>query len=200
MEIVKHLIFEYGYFGIFIALVGGIVGLPIPDEVLLLTIGYYSYLGRVNLFTALISSYLGSVIGITISYILGAKLGLPFLLKYGDKIYITKPKIEKAQQLFSKHGAWFLLLGYFIPGVRHLTGYLAGISRMNLRTFMLYSYIGALFWVTLFVLSGYELGIKWYHVKQSFETYKLMIYFAFSAVLTIIVIIYFFKFKTKKTN
>jgi membrane protein DedA with SNARE-associated domain len=198
MEIVKHLIFEYGYFGIFMALVGGIVGLPIPDEVLLLTIGYYAYLGRVNLQTALISSYLGSVIGITISYILGTKLGLPFLLKYGDKIYLPKTKIEKAQQLFSKHGAWLLLLGYFIPGVRHLTGYLAGISRMRLQTFMLYSYIGALFWVTLFVLSGYELGIKWYYVKQSFEAYKFIIYFAFSAVLTIITVVYFLKLKTTK--
>ncbi|WP_332696743.1 DedA family protein [Halalkalibacter lacteus] len=200
MEIVKHLIFEYGYFGIFIALVGGIVGLPIPDEVLLLTIGYYSYLGRVNLLTALISSYLGSVIGITISYILGAKLGLPFLLKYGNKIYLTKTKISNAQQLFSKHGAWLLLLGYFIPGIRHLTGYLAGISRMRIGTFILYSYIGALFWVTVFVLSGYELGIKWYFVKQSFETYKFIIYFSFSAVLTIIAIIYFFRFITKKTK
>ncbi|GAE37274.1 DedA family protein [Halalkalibacter akibai] len=198
MELLKHLIFEYGYFGIFLALVGGIVGLPVPDEVLLITIGYYAYLGRVNLYTALISSYLGSVIGISISYLLGAKLGLPFLLKYGRKIRLTSSRIEKAQHLFSKHGKWLLIIGYFIPGVRHLTGYLAGIARLSLRTFILYSYIGALFWVLLFVLTGYELGIKWYYIKQSFETYKMLIYFGISVLLSIIVLLFFFKTKNKK--
>ncbi|MCL7748814.1 DedA family protein [Halalkalibacter alkaliphilus] len=199
MEVLKHLIFEYGYFGIFIALVGGIVGLPLPDEVLLITIGYYAYLGRVDLITAIISSYLGSVIGITISYILGAKLGLPFLLKYGPKLHLSHTRISKAQQLFAKHGAWLLLIGYFIPGIRHITGYLAGISRLKLKTFMLYSYVGALFWVTLFVLSGYELGIRWYFVKQSFETYKFVIYFALSAFIAVMSIVFFFKLKAKKT-
>ncbi|KHF38574.1 DedA family protein [Halalkalibacter okhensis] len=199
MEILKHLILEYGYFGIFIALVGGIVGLPLPDEVLLLTIGYYAYLGKINLWTAIISSYLGSAIGITISYVLGAKLGLPFLLKYGPKIHLSHSRIHKSQQMFAKHGAWLLLIGYFIPGIRHITGYLAGISRLRLRTFMLYSYVGALFWVTLFVFSGYELGIRWYVVKQSFETYKYVLYFALSALIAIIAISFFFKFKLKKS-
>ncbi|WP_332634313.1 DedA family protein [Halalkalibacter flavus] len=199
MEVLKHLIFEYGYFGIFIALVGGIVGLPLPDEVLLITIGYYAYLGRVDLITAIISSYLGSAIGITISYILGAKLGLPFLLKYGPKLHLSHTRINKAQQLFEKHGAWLLLIGYFIPGIRHITGYLAGISRLKLKTFVLYSYVGALFWVTLFVLSGYELGIRWYFVKQSFETYKFVIYFALSAFIAVMSIVFFFKLKAKKT-
>jgi membrane protein DedA with SNARE-associated domain len=198
MEFLKHLIFEYGYFGIFIALVGGIVGLPVPDEVLLLTIGYYAYLGRVDLTTALLSSYLGSIIGITISYILGAKLGFPFLLKYGGKIRLTPSRIDKAQQLFSKHGKWLLIIGYFIPGVRHLTGYLAGIARLPLRTFMLYSYFGALFWVLFFVVTGYELGIKWYYIKQSFETYKIVIYFSISLVLSIIVLLFFFRTKMKR--
>ncbi|GAE27281.1 alkaline phosphatase like protein [Halalkalibacter wakoensis JCM 9140] len=200
MEIVKYLIFEYGYFGIFIALIGGIVGLPVPDEVLLLTIGYYAYLGRINLLTALISSYLGAIIGITISYLLGAKLGLPFLLKFGPKLRLTHKRIEKAQQLFSKHGAWLLIIGYFIPGIRHVTGYLAGISRLNLRVFMLCSYIGAFFWVIVFVLSGYELGIRWYFIKQSFETHKFLIYFALSGLLAVIAVLFFFKFRWWKKD
>ncbi|WP_227939925.1 DedA family protein [Alkalihalobacillus deserti] len=198
MELLKHLIFEYGYWGIFLALVGGIVGLPVPDEILLVTIGYYAYLGRVDIYTALVSSYLGSIIGITISYLLGTKLGLPFLLNYGEKIRLTPTRVHKAQQLFFKHGKWLLVIGYFIPGVRHLTGYLAGIARMPLRTFMIYSYVGALFWVTLFVVTGYELGIKWYYLKQSFETYKIIIYFSVSVLLSIVALLFFFRTKNKK--
>ncbi|ARK28625.1 DedA family protein [Halalkalibacter krulwichiae] len=200
MELIKHLIFEYGYFGIFIALVGGIVGLPVPDEVLLVSIGYYAYLGKVGLVTAIASSYLGSIIGITISYILGAKLGLPFLLKYGSKIHLTQARIEKAQQLFSKHGKWLLIIGYFIPGVRHLTGYLAGISRMPLRIFMIFSYAGAFFWVIFFVIIGYELGLQWYYIKQSFETYKMIFYFIVSILFSIIALLFFFKTKNKKRH
>lgn len=198
MEQLKHLIFEYGYFGIFIALVGGIVGLPVPDEILLITIGYYAYLGRVDLPTALICSYLGSIIGISISFLLGAKLGLPFLLKYGTKIRLTPKRVHKAQRLFYKHGKWLLITGFFIPGVRHLTGYLAGIARMPLRTFMVYSYVGALFWVLLFVLTGYELGIKWYYVKQSFEAYKMIIYFIVSILLSVAALLFFFSVKKTK--
>ncbi|MDT8862390.1 DedA family protein [Alkalihalobacillus sp. MEB130] len=198
MEVLKYLIFEYGYFGIFIALVGGIIGLPVPDEVLLLSIGYYAYLGRVDLLTALISSYLGSIIGITISYLLGAKLGLPFLLKYGPKFRLSHTRISKAQQLFSKRGSWLLLIGYFIPGIRHIIGYLAGISRLNFKIFMIYSYIGAFFWVLFFVLSGYELGIRWYFIKQSFETYKFLIYFTVSGLIALAAIFFFFRRKGKK--
>ncbi|WP_425348997.1 DedA family protein [Halalkalibacter urbisdiaboli] len=197
MDIVKELIIEYGYFGILIALVGGIVGLPIPDEFLLITIGYYASIGRLSFVTAFISSYIGAIIGITISYLLGMKLGLPFLLKYGSKIRITSLRIEQAQDLFQRHGPWLLAIGYFIPGVRHLTGYLAGISKLSLRTFMFFAYGGAIIWVFLFIYIGHELGIQWFYIKQSFETYKLYIYFGL-AFLLIVILLYLLFSKYKK--
>ncbi|WP_100406125.1 DedA family protein [Bacillus solitudinis] len=198
MELVKEIILQYGYFGILLALVGGIIGLPIPDEILLITIGYYAYIGRLTLITALISSYIGAIIGITVSYLLGIKLGLPFLLKYGSKIRITPARVEQAQYLFQKHGPWLLVIGYFIPGVRHITGYLAGISKMRFHTFMLYSYVGALIWVILFILIGHELGVKWFFIKQSFETYKFLVYSASSVLLVAIALLCLFFYRNRK--
>ncbi|MFD2508911.1 DedA family protein [Halalkalibacter alkalisediminis] len=69
---------------------------------------------------------------------------------------------------------------------------------MPLRIFMIYSYVGALFWVSLFVVTGYELGIKWYFIKQSFEAYKIIVYFGVSILLSIVALLFFFRTKKKK--
>lgn len=131
-----YLISHFGYFGILIALVGGIIGLPIPDETLLTFVGYYVYKGEMKFLFALLSAWIGSSIGISISYVLGVKLGIPFLKKFGPKIHITEKKINRTQVLFRKIGPALLFIGYFIPGVRHVTAYLAGISRYRFSAFL----------------------------------------------------------------
>ncbi|MCM2677024.1 DedA family protein [Alkalicoccobacillus plakortidis] len=174
MEFVKELIAQYGYCGIFIALVGGIVGLPIPDELLLLTVGYFTHSGELNIFLSLLISTLGSVIGISISYYLGKRLGLPFLLAHGSKLFLSEKKIERSQQLFQKYGAFILMIGYFIPGVRHLTGYIAGISDLPFKKFTLYAYSGAIIWVHTFVLAGSYMRWDWQRLSDSILAHKFL--------------------------
>lgn len=92
---IGELIAHYGYFGIVIALAGGIVGLPIPDEFLLTFVGYNVSKGVMSGTAAFLSGLAGAMLGITLSYILGLKLGLPVLKKYGPKIRIKEHHIEK---------------------------------------------------------------------------------------------------------
>ena len=92
---IGELIAHYGYFGIVIALAGGIVGLPIPDEFLLTFVGYNVSKGVMSGTALLLSGMAGAMLGITLSYILGLKLGLPVLKKYGPKIRIKEHHIEK---------------------------------------------------------------------------------------------------------
>src|SRR5947207_8997111 len=87
---IDFLIEHFGYFGIIIALVGGIIGLPIPDEVLLTYVGYNVFQGRMSYLPSILCAFIGTCVGISLSYFLGIKLGLPFLHKFGPKIHITE--------------------------------------------------------------------------------------------------------------
>ncbi|PTX64917.1 membrane protein DedA with SNARE-associated domain [Melghirimyces profundicolus] len=165
---------QYGYLGIFFFLMLGIVGLPLPDEILMTFIGYLASIGRLNLFFTFISALSGSVCGITVSYFLGSRLGYPFLKRYGSKIFITRRRLRISQFLFRKYGNWVLFFGYFIPGVRHVTAYMAGISNLSPGRFAAYAYTGALTWCTTFVGLGYLLGAHWENVFHVMHRYGVL--------------------------
>ncbi|MBA4603123.1 DedA family protein [Thermoactinomyces mirandus] len=152
---------EYGYIGIFLFLVFGIVGLPLPDEIMMTFLGYLTTIGQLNLYLTYVSALAGSACGITFSYLLGNWLGYPFLKKYGRKIFITRRRLRLTQMLFRKYGNWLLFAGYFIPGVRHVTAYLAGISKISYWRFALHSYAGAVVWCATFIGLGHFLGANW---------------------------------------
>jgi|SRR5262245_15504047 len=157
MEWVSH----YGYAGIFISLMLGIVGLPIPDETLLAFAGYLVFKGRLHPAQTMIVAYLGSISGITISYTLGRAAGTYVVEKFGARLHMTAERLENVHRWFEHLGRWVLVIGYFVPGVRHLTAFVAGSSRLQARIFALYAYTGALIWSATFIASGYFLGEKW---------------------------------------
>ncbi|WP_243526500.1 DedA family protein [Bacillus pseudomycoides] len=190
---VHYLISHFGYFGIIIALVGGIIGLPIPDETLLTFVGYYVYKGKMKFLFALLSAWIGSSIGISISYVLGVKLGIPFLKKFGLKIHITEKKINRTQVLFRKIGPALLFIGYFIPGVRHVTAYLAGISRYRFSAFCLYAYSGALLWSFTFIKLGLVVGEKWRQVGHYVHHYGFVLVILLLIIACLAVL--YFRFK-----
>lgn len=175
MAFLEALIIKYGYAGIILLLMGGIIGLPIPDEVLLTFIGYYIYKEKMNYILSILSAFFGASLGITVSYFLGAKLGLPFLLKYGPKIHISHRKIAYTQKLFHRFGPVLLLFGFFIPGVRHITGYLSGIARYRYLKFATFAYFGSFIWVFIFITLGQELGNKWFLVERYLLKYSVFL-------------------------
>ncbi|GAA0352819.1 DedA family protein [Bacillus horti] len=192
--IIQH----YGYFGIMLLLSLGIIGLPIPDEFLMTFVGYLVSKDFFSYPLAVLSSIIGALSGITISYILGLKLGLPFLKKVGPKIHISEEKIEKAQHYFRKYGVVMVFFGYFIPGVRHLTGYFAGIAKLPLRKFFLYSGAGATVWAFTFITLGNMLGYKWILVEHYVKKYALHALAGIILVAIILFVVYKRKQKKRK--
>ncbi|WP_018130244.1 DedA family protein [Effusibacillus pohliae] len=192
-----QLISEYGYPGIFIFLAVGIVGLPLPDEMLMTFVGYTVYQGKMSYPLAVVSAFSGSAVGITISYLLGSKLGLPFLKKFGPKLHITERKIQRTHDLFEKYGSILIFVGYFIPGVRHVTGYISGIANIGIRKFGLFAYSGALAWSLTFISLGRELGENWYLVQEYLHRYGL---FGFALVIILATVMFiYFKFRRGNT-
>ncbi len=181
-----NLIEHFGYFGIILALVGGIVGLPIPDEVLLTYVGYIIFQGKMAFIPSLLCAFAGACGGISISYFLGKKLGLPFLKKHGPKLHITGERLNKTRNLFTKLGPFLLFIGYFIPGVRHVTAYLSGINGFNVKKFALFAYTGAFTWCLTFISLGRGLGENWILVETYIVKYR--IYFLFLLIIGIILV------------
>lgn len=150
----------YGAPILFMLLVLGIVGLPIPDETLLTLTGWLVAKGKLAASPMIAAAIAGSICGITISYWLGRSTGSWIIKKYGKKLRITEKKMEKVHKWYERFGKWLLLIGYFLPVIRHLAGYVAGTTNLNIKKFMLFAYTGAILWSITFISLGYFLIIK----------------------------------------
>lgn len=156
-----HVLGHYGYTGLFLLLAAGIIGIPVPDETMLAVAGYEIAQGRLGLWHTLAAAFLGSVAGITVSYWLGRSVCLPWLRRYGASLRMTPRHLDRAQQWFARIGKWALIVGYFVPGARHMTAIAAGASRLALGEFALFAYAGALLWTWTFVFLGLVFGQHW---------------------------------------
>lgn len=167
VEIILDWVTNYGYGAIFALLVLGIVGLPIPDETMLVFCGYLVWRGNLKMIPTLIVAFLGSACGITLSYVIGRTLGLGFVHKWGRYIHVTEARLDRVHVWFHRIGHWALFVGYYIAGVRHFTAVVAGTSKLEYPAFAAYAYSGALVWVCTFIGVGYYFGEHW---REVFET------------------------------
>jgi len=161
MDDILHWLSQFGYIGLFAALVFGIAGLPIPDETLLVFFGYLVSRGKMHPALTWLTALAGSMGGISLSYTIGRVVGYRFVHRYGRYVHLTEERLRQIQQWFDRIGHWLLTIGYFLPGIRHFTALVAGMSEMKFRSFALFAYPGAVLWITSFLALGYFLGDQW---------------------------------------
>lgn len=195
-ETMTYWMTHYGSFALFLLLALGVVALPVPDETLMVLAGILIKNGELPFFSTVLASFLGSMFGITLSYVLGRTAGSQLLHRYGGKIGLSEEKLSIAHEWFAHYGKWTLTFGYFIPGIRHLTGFAAGSSELAYSQFALFAYFGAAIWATVFLSIGYFVGNYWYDLIAIVEQYSD---FAFPAAFVVAVIGYLLyrKYKTK---
>jgi membrane protein DedA with SNARE-associated domain len=182
-QFVMHLVESYGYPGIFGTLVIGIFGAPIPDEILLSFAGYLAFKGELKLHLAILTAFLGSICGISLSYGVGRFFGLYLFEKYGRFVRITPERMRLAHDWFGRYGKWTLVAGYFIPGLRHLIACLAGASRLGFSTFALFAFTGGLFWTGSYIIFGYYMGKDWNRLSEKLHQHLLIGSIAVAAAL-----------------
>jgi membrane protein DedA with SNARE-associated domain len=146
---------QYGYPAIFLMLVAGIVGLPVPDQLLLFVSGYLVLTNSLHLLPTIGVAILGSICGITASYWLGRGSGARLL-----KVVLGSKQQETVQAWFNRFGAWTLVFGYFIPGVRNVIGFISGSMRLRIRRFAPFAYAGAVISSVTCVCAGYFFGME----------------------------------------
>ncbi len=187
---------DFGYGGIFIMTSLESTFVPIPSEVTMVPAGYLVQQGHMNLFLVLLASLLGTLFGSAVNYWLALKLGRNFLLRYGRWLRVTEAKIIKVENFFERHGAAAIFLGRLVVGVRHYISFPAGLARMDLRRFFIFTALGGMIWVSILVGLGYVIGANQTLLAQSI----LWLKFGLLAVITLAVIVYVWRHRRARAK
>ncbi|PFK46787.1 alkaline phosphatase [Bacillus cereus] len=175
----------YGYGALFFCLWLGIVGMPVPDEMIVMSGGFVSSLGILSAIPAFFLTYLGVVSGLSLGYILGKVFGTKVLNRL-----MKKKKVKyllRSKEMISRYEHYALVASYFIPVVRHIVPYLVGMNNMRFQTYALYSYTTGFVWTLLYFLLGSLFGK---HIEMIVElATKYGVYFG-GALLVICSVFY----------
>lgn len=161
---------DLGYIGIFIMMFLESTFFPFPSEVVMIPAGYLVYKGEMNMLIVLLCGITGSLTGALFNYYLAIYVGRKIIIKYGKYFFIKESTIIKAEDFFAKHGHISTFSGRLIPAVRQLISFPAGLARMNLLSFSIYTTLGATIWVVILTLLGYYIGDNEDLVKQYLST------------------------------
>lgn len=163
---------------------------PIPSEVVLPLGGFTVAQGSLNFAAVFIWATIGSVVGAYILYGVGAWLGAERLRAIADWMWLVKASdVDKSLEWFDRHGRPSILFGRLIPGIRSLISIPAGLDRMNLLTFGLWTTLGSAVWNFILIYLGFTLGDNWEAVTTYIDQYSKVVY-----VLLILVMLGFLVF------
>lgn len=149
---------DMGYPGIVILMAMESSVLPVPSELVMPPAGYLAAKGEMNLVIAIACGVLGSVLGALANYGVALWLGRAVIRRLGRYLLISEKALDRAEGFFDRHGEISTLLGRMLPVVRHLISIPAGIARMSLPRFVLFTGLGAFLWCTILATIGYVLG------------------------------------------
>ena len=186
-------IFDWGYLGIFIMMAIESSFVPFPSEIVLIPAGYLASKGDMSLSMIMLAALGGSLLGAFTNYYLALTLGRKFLLTYGKYFFIKEEALVKMENFFAKHGHISTFTGRLIPGIRQLISIPAGLSKMNLMQFSVFTTLGAGIWALVLTLLGYFLGENQALISQ----YLKEITIAVLGAIFIIALIYF-KYQKRK--
>lgn len=167
---------------------------PIPSEVVLPLAGFTVAQGSLNMVSVFIWSVLGSVLGAYALYGVGAWLGLERLRRIADWMWLVKASdVDSAMNFFNKYGKPSIFFGRLIPGVRSLISIPAGLDRMNLLVFGLWTFFGSAIWNAILIYLGYVLGANWEKATGYVDAYSKVIY-----VVLLLIILGFLVFLVRR--
>jgi membrane protein DedA with SNARE-associated domain len=164
-----------GYLGIFFSMfIEGIIT-PIPSELIMPFAGYLASTGMFYLPFVILAGTLGATMGSTVAYGIARIVGRPLVDKYGRYLFLDQKKVDKADVWFKKWGSWGILIGHAIPGIRSVISFPAGLFKMDLKKFILFTFLGALIWNTVLASAGYLLGEYYVQFWRALDGWDLII-------------------------
>ena len=189
---VVQVIETLGYFGIFIMMALESACIPFPSEVIMPFAGFVVHEGNLNFVWIVIIGTLGNLVGSLIAYYVGLKGGRPILEKYGKYILVTEDKLDLADDIFNKYGSITVFVGRILPVIRTFISLPAGIARMDIKKFTVYTTLGCLPWTLVLAYLGVILGQNWHILTNYFHILDVIL------VVAVIALILYWAYKFRK--
>jgi len=173
-----------GYIGVMIAMAIESAMIPLPSELILPFAGFMvsdpSQIepltgGPWSFWIVVVVATIGNTLGSLVAYAIGAWGGRPFLERYGRYMLIREHEIEAADHFFARYGSATVFIGRLLPIVRTFISFPAGVTRMPIGKFVLYSTAGALIWSTILVWAGMQLGASWAQIRDLLKPFDTVI-------------------------
>jgi membrane protein DedA with SNARE-associated domain len=190
-----------GYIGVAVAVALETIVAPIPSEVILPMAGWKvsqsvadpSILEPLtdqawNLLLTIAFATIGSLVGALVGYAIGAWGGRPLLDRYGRYVGIGAEDLDRADQWFQRWGGWAVFLGRMVPLVRTFVSYPAGIARMPIVSFIVFSTLGSLIWNTALIVAGFVVGDNYAEIEAALKPYENVIYVIVIGVSVLLVV------------
>ncbi|MBT2655787.1 VTT domain-containing protein [Bacillus sp. ISL-18] len=189
---------QHSYLILFLGIFLELMAFPISGEFLMSYAGYFVYQGKMNYLLALLTVLFSGGVGITATYWIGRAGGYKLIEKYGKYIHLGPERYQKTAAWFERSGSKLLIFAYFIPGIRHFTGYISGISRMPFRKFIIPAYMGSFLWGLCFITLGTVLGPRWEVFHQAARKYFIIFIIVFAIVMAGFLAFRFYKNSIKE--
>ena len=164
-----------GYGGIVLLMAIESACIPLPSEIIMPFAGFLVFKGEMLLWGVALAGAVGCVIGSIPAYYLGMYGGRPLVEKYGKWVLISARDLDWADKAFAKHGEIIIFIGRMLPAVRTFIAFPAGVARMNMPKFILYTFIGSLIWCWLLAYAGMKFGQHWQDLKVYFHQFHYVI-------------------------
>ncbi|MFI3256062.1 MAG: DedA family protein [Psittacicella sp.] len=198
MSFLIKLFINYGYISIFIFLVLSGLGIPIPEDLTLVSGGVISGLGEVNIYTVMIIGIAGVLVGDSLIYLLGRLYGVKVVRLRIVKRYLTLKRLKFVRKQISKYGSYFLFISRFLPGVR-ASVYLivAATKKISFMKFLLIDFLATIISVPVWVYLGYKGAQNLPYLTHQIDKFKIWFFSILGLVAIGIIIFLIIKYKVK---
>jgi membrane protein DedA with SNARE-associated domain len=164
-----------GYGGVVLLMAIESACIPLPSEIIMPFAGFLVFKGEMVLWLVAVAGALGCVVGSIPAYYLGMYGGRPLVEKYGKWVLISHKDLKWADHAFEKHGDIIIFIGRLLPAVRTFIAFPAGVARMHMGKFILYTFVGSLIWCYLLAFAGFKMGEHWESLKVYFHEFHYVI-------------------------
>jgi membrane-associated protein len=196
-DLLLSIIEEVGYFALFLVLCLGLIGLPIPNEAVVMTGGALAESGVLSPLPAYIMTFLGICSAMTFGYSIGRFAGSKLTVWFSSKKNISK-FVEKSEQLSERYGGYALSLSLCLPFLRHVTPYVMGMNRMPYKRFAIFAYPSAFIWTLIYFYIGSAVGDQVQDLSNHIYQYGTWIICALAFAIVLLIAYKYFKSKQAK--
>lgn len=183
-----------GHFLVFLLMAVESSFIPFPSEIVMIPAGVFAFRGSLNIYLVILLGTIGSVFGALVNYFIGYYFGRRYLLKHQRLFFINTSHLEKTEHFFKKYGKSATFFARLIPVVRQYISIPAGFSKMPLKDFILYTFLGSFIWVSFLAIIGYRLGEE---ISKAVVNYVNIFIIVLVCLLVLILAFWYFLKKIK---